>query len=166
MAVDPNNYVTPTEVENNYEFKLMKKILRQEFPWVKDVLVPSDEEINKYNLIFFPIIIDPFMLQKEIGLPLERWIKRYILEPRFRYQKGPYIYTSAYLSTLFHGDRDVTRDIQNDMEKAMRSVSNSAAIPFNLKLGKGRNFTTGEFIVPEMDIPEDAFFVGDNPMTY
>ena len=162
---NPNNYVTPTEVENNYEFKLMKKVLRQEFPWIKDVLVPDDEEINKYNLIFLPVVIDPFILQREIGLPIERWIKRYLTEPRFRYQKAPYVYSSSYLSTMYGGDRDITRDIQDKVDMTMKSVGRSSAIPDNLKLGKGRQFASAEYMVPEMEVPEDAFFVGDEPMT-
>ena len=159
--VNPNNYVTPTEVENNYEFKLMKKVLRQEYPWVLDVLVPKDEDINKYNLIFLPIVIDPFILQKEVGLPIEAWIKRYLTDERYKQTYRQYAYVSSYISTMFNGDREITREIQDEVEKVMRSVGKSAAIPEDLKLRKGRAFSPGEYIIPEMDIPEDAFFVGD-----
>ena len=162
-VVNPNNYVTPTEVENNYEFKLMKKVLRQEYPWVLDVLVPNDEEINKYNLIFLPIVIDPFMLQKEVGLPIEAWIKRYLTDERYKYMGKPYAYVSSYISTMFKGDRDIPRDLQERVDIIMKSVGRSAAIPNNLKIGKGRQFSSGEYIIPEMDIPEDAYFVGDEP---
>ena len=160
-VVNPNNYVTPTEVENNYEFKLMKKVLRQEYPWVLDVLVPNDEEINKYNLIFLPIVIDPFMLQKEVGLPIEAWIKRYLTDERYKQTYRQYAYVSSYISTMFKGDRDATRDLQEKVDITMKSVGRSAAIPNDLKLGKGRQFSSGEFIIPEMDIPEDAYFHGD-----
>ena len=159
--VNPNNYVTPTEVENNYEFKLMKKVLRQEYPWVLDVLVPKDEDINKYNLIFLPIVIDPFMLQKEVGLPIEAWIKRYLTDERYKQTYRQYAYVSSYISTMFNGDRDTTRDLQEKVDITMKSVGRSPAIPDNLKLGKGRQFSSGEFIIPEMDIPEDAYFHGD-----
>lgn len=161
MPVEARNYVTPNEVENNYEFKLMKKVLRQEFPWIKDVLVPNDEDINKYNLIFLQLVIDPFMLQQEVGLPLERWIKRYLSDPLHTNTNRPYAYISAYISTMFNGDRDITRDLHDDVEKTMRSVGRSAAIPHDLKLRKGRAFSPGEYIIPEMDIPEGAYFVGD-----
>ena len=159
--VNPNNYVTPTEVENNYEFKLMKKVLRQEYPWVLDVLVPKDEDINKYNLIFLPIVIDPFMLQKEVGLPIEAWIKRYLTDERYKQTYRQYAYVSSYISTMFNGDRDTPRDLQEKVDITMKSVGRSPAIPDNLKLGKGRQFSSGEFIIPEMDIPEDAYFHGD-----
>ena len=161
MPINPNNYVTPTEVENNYEFKLMKKVLRQEYPWVLDVLVPNDEDINKYNLIFLPIVIDPFMLQKEVGLPIESWIKRYLTDERYKQTYRQYAYVSSYISTMFNGDRDITRDLQEKVDITMKSVGRSAAIPNDLKLGKGRQFSSGEFIIPEMDIPEDAYFYGD-----
>jgi hypothetical protein len=164
-VVNPNNYVTPTEVENNYEFKLMKKVLRQEYPWVLDVLVPNDEEINKYNLIFLPIVIDPFILQKEVGLPIEAWIKRYLTDERYKQTYRQYAYVSSYISTMFKGDRDIPRDLQERVDIIMKSVGRSAAIPNNLKIGKGRQFSSGEYIIPEMDIPEDAYFVGDEPMT-
>jgi hypothetical protein len=62
MPVHPSIQVTQKEVEDSYEFKLMKKILKREFPWIVDVLVPDDEEVNKYGLIFLPIVIDPFLL--------------------------------------------------------------------------------------------------------
>jgi len=161
--VNPNNYVTPTEVENNYEFKLMKKVLRQEYPWVLDVLVPKDEDINKYNLIFLPIVIDPFILQKEVGLPIEAWIKSYLTSERYKSMGRPYAYVSSYISTMFKGERDTTRDLQEKLDITMKSVGRSAAIPDNLMLGRGRQFSSGEFIIPEMDIPEDAYFVGDEP---
>ena len=160
-VVNPNNYVTPTEVENNYEFKLMKKVLRQEYPWIKDVLVPNDEEINKYNLIFCPIVIDPFILQKEVGLPLERWIKRYLVDDYYKKKNRPYAYVSSYISTMFNGDRDISTLLQGELDILMRSVGRSAAIPNDLKMGKGRQFSSGEFLIPEMDIPEDAYFYGD-----
>lgn len=156
--VNPNNYVTQNEVENNYEFKLMKKVLRQEFPWIKDVLVPNDEEINKYNLIFVPLIIDPFILQKQVDLPLERWVKKYLTDKHYRDIGGPYAYISSYISTMFNGDRDISRDLQDEVDKTMKSINRSAAIPDDLKLGKGRQFSSGEFIIPMMDIPEDAIF--------
>jgi hypothetical protein len=77
----------------------------------------------------------------------------------------PYAYVSSYISTMFKGDRDIPRDLQERVDIIMKSVGRSAAIPNNLKIGKGRQFSSGEYIIPEMDIPEDAYFVGDEPMT-
>jgi hypothetical protein len=105
------------------------------------------------------------MLQKEVGLPIEAWIKRYLTDERYKQTYRQYAYVSSYISTMFKGDRDATRDLQEKVDITMKSVGRSAAIPNNLKIGKGRQFSSGEYIIPEMDIPEDAYFVGDEPMT-
>ena len=158
MAVERHNYVTHDEVVNSYEFKLMKRILLREFPWIKDVVVPTDEEINEYNLIFLDIVMDPFELQREVGWPLATWIKLYLTTPTFAYAPNNYSYVSSYLSTMFDTDRDNTSPIHNEIESTMRSVQKSAAIPHDLKLGKDRTFAIGEYAIPKMEIPEDAVF--------
>lgn len=157
MAVEPQNYVTHDEVENSYEFKLMKRILKKEFPWIIDVKVPSDEEINQYNLIFVDIFIDPFILQKEKEWPIVSYLKYYLTGGRSHHD--PYTYQSSYLSTLYNVDRQETQEVQDDVETTMRSISKSNAIPSDLKLGKGRSFAVGSWIVPAVkDIPSDAVF--------
>ena len=45
-----NNPMTYDELLNNYEFKIAKKMLMREYPWIKDVKIKEDE-INKWNLI-------------------------------------------------------------------------------------------------------------------
>ena len=43
-----DNPMTYQEVIDNYEFKVAKKMLMREYPWIKDVFM-NPEEINKYN---------------------------------------------------------------------------------------------------------------------
>ena len=38
MAV--KNPITREELYNNYEFRVVKKILKDKYPWIKDVYVP------------------------------------------------------------------------------------------------------------------------------
>ena len=157
MTVPTNNFVTKEEVENSYEFKLMKRILKREFPWIIDVKAPSDDEINKYNLIFLDIFIDPFLLQKEEGWPIVSYLKHYLSGGLGIH--APYTYQSSYLSTMFNVDRQETKEVQDDVESTMKSISQSNAIPQDLKLGKDRSLTVGSWIVPETkDIPSDAVF--------
>jgi hypothetical protein len=160
MAVKIQNHVTKEEVESSYEFKLMKKILKKEFPWIKDVVAPSDDQINEYGLIFLDIVIDPFMLQRETGWPLASYIKMYMSIPGFNTAlHSPYIYSSAYLTTIYDVSRDESKDISNDVENTVRSVASSPAVPQDLKLGKDRSFAVGAFTIPQgTTIPEDAIF--------
>ena len=162
MAVEAKNYVTQDEVENSYEFKLMKRILKKEFPWIIDIKAPSDDEINKYNLLFFDMLIDPFMLQKEMEWPIVSYLRYYLTGGRSYHE--PYAYVSSYLSTMFNVNRQETQELQDDVETTMRSISKSNAIPEDLKLGKGRTFSVGSWIVPELkDIPSDAVFTDVKP---
>ena len=158
MAVEYQNHVTKEEVENSYEFKLIKKILKREFPWIIDIEVPSDDEINQYNLIFLKVFYNPFMLQKETGWPLASYMFYYISETPLLKHYEPYAYWSSYLSTAFAVSRDDAHDLSKEVEDVMSSVSKSAAIPKDLKLNKDRKFVVGEWIVPKMPQPEDAVF--------
>lgn len=157
MPVTNQNYVTKQEVENSYEFKLIKRIVKREFPWIVDLKLPSDDELNKYNLIFLDIVIDPFMLQKEKEWPFASYMKHYLTG--FLSHHAPYSYQSSYLSTIYNVNRDETKDTQDDVEQTMRSVNKSNAIPQDLKLGKGREFVVGSWLIPEVkDIPPEAEF--------
>ncbi len=59
------NQITYEELMDNYEFKVSKKMLMREYPWIKDVTYKNPEDINKYNLIFIDIVVDPYELAEE-----------------------------------------------------------------------------------------------------
>ena len=156
MPVAPNIQVTQKEVEDSYEFKLMKKILKREYPWIVDILVPSDEEINNWGLIFLPIVIDPFLLQQTEGWSFNHYMRVYF--SGYLKAEGPYSYRTSYLTTVYDVPRDVTNPIRDEIEDTMKAVAKSPAIPQDLKLNKDRTFVVGEFVLKNMDVPEDAVF--------
>jgi hypothetical protein len=159
MFNDPQRFVTKEEVENSYEFKLIKKILKREYPWIIDILLPSEEEINQYALIFLNVIIDPYILQRETGWQFNTYMKFYFSgNNNFIHTHEPYAYNTAYLTTIYNVPREETNTIQEDIEKTMKQIAKSPAIPEDLKLGKDRQFVVGSWVVPKMDLPEDAVF--------
>jgi len=167
MFNDPQRFVTKEEVENSYEFKLIKKILKREFPWIIDVLLPSDEEINQYSLIFVNVLIDPYMLQRETGWPFNSYMKFYFgTDNTFLHTHEPYAYSTAYLTTMYDVPREDSNYIQEDIEKTMRQIAKSPAIPEDLKLGKDRQFVVGSWLVPKMEVPEDAVFARQDKTTF
>lgn len=167
MFNDPQRFVTKEEVENSYEFKLIKKILKREFPWIIDVLLPSDEEINEYALIFVNVLIDPYMLQRETGWPLNSYMKFYFgTENTFLHTHDPYAYSTAYLTTMYDVPREDSNYIQEDIEKTMKQIAKSPAIPEDLKLGKDRQFVVGSWLAPKMEVPEDAVFARKDKTTF
>ena len=161
MFNEPQRFVTKEEVQNSYEFKLTKKIVLREFPWIKDIVLPSDEEINKYGLIFCSIYFDPIELQKITGWPFASYMKYYFTKDM--YPDKPYNYISSYLSTIYNVERDETAPIQDDIEKTMKQVAKSPAIPSDLKLGKDRSFSVGDLATIKVPIPDDAVFATKQP---
>jgi hypothetical protein len=167
MFNDPQRFVTKEEVENSYEFKLIKKILKREYPWIIDILLPSDEEINQYSLIFVNVLIDPYMLQRETGWPFNSYMKFYFgTDNTFLHTHEPYAYSTAYLTTMYDVPREDSNYIQEDIEKTMKQIAKSPAIPEDLKLGKDRQFVVGSWLVPKMEVPEDAVFARQDKTTF
>ena len=123
--------MTREQLENNYEYKITKKALMREFPFIKDVYVKDDNDVDKWRaLTYLDLIIDPFTFAHQYGFrvwgPIINALKRG--EP----------YMSPYLS-LFIGDDDRTElayPINRAMEELMNGIHRSPAIPHELKLGK------------------------------
>ena len=159
MFNDPQRFVTKEEVENSYEFKLIKKILKREYSWILDVNLPSDEEINQYALIFLNVLIDPYMLQRETGWPFNSYMKFYFAgDKNWLHDGNRYYYKTSYLTTMYQVPREEVLPIQDNIEDTMKQVAKSPAIPSDLKLGKNRGIVIGQWEVPKMPMPNDAIF--------
>ena len=137
--------MTREELENNYQYKVSKKALMREFPFIKDVVV-NDEDLNKWNsTIYMDIIIDPFALAHQYGFRL--W------NPIINSLKRGEDYMSPYLS-LFIGDSDrveLASPVNKAMEELMDGIHKSPAMPHELKLGKIMNI--GTFTATPSSVP-------------
>jgi len=134
---DISHPYTEEELYNNYEFKVIKKALMREYPWIKDVTVTS-ENLNRYNLIFLDVDVDPIKLGEDIGLELTPWVKR-------AYENGKE-YHAMYLSLLFPGvENNATTYVTRDIEELINSVGKSPAFPSELRIKGGRRFAIGDF---------------------
>lgn len=123
--------MTREEFENNYEYKVTKKALMREFPFIKDVYVKDDNDINKWeSTVWIDLIIDPFAFAHQYGFRV--W------GPIVNALKRGENYMSPYLS-IFIGDDDrveLASPINKAMEELMVGIHKSPAIPQELKLGK------------------------------
>lgn len=131
--------ITVDELYDNYQFKVIKKALMREYPWITDIWVKQDE-LDKYNLIFLNIEIDPVMLGEERGWNLTPWVRK-------AYEDGRN-YNGMYLSMFFDKvDYENTRDLQNELSVLANSVGKSPAFPKDLLLPGDRTFTIGDLHV-------------------
>lgn len=127
--------LTREELYNNYEFRVVKKILKDTYPWIKDVIVEDPNNINKYNLLFVDIIIDPY----ELAQQTDGTVGSYLRSSIFDY------FSSPYLSTFFTSDLKTYSDIQNEIDETLASIHSSSALPSHLKLPKSRKLMAGSF---------------------
>ena len=143
--------ITYEELMDNYEFKVSKKILMREYPWIKDVVYKNPNDINKYNLMFIDLVVDPYELAEEYGWKIIWFVNRRIKDGDFP--------NYTYLSVLFEGPEstDGARELQNHIDRELTSVHKSPAIPQELKLPEGRKLNIGGiYIDPNSTPPPQA----------
>ena len=133
------SYITPEELENNYEYKVVKRALMKEFPYIKDVQFDT-EELDVYNLIFLNLIVDPIQMGEYYGYELNPWVVS-------RMERGEN-YKGNYPSLLFAVSYEQGKeDVMNPLNKMMGQIHDSPALPQDMKLPKGREFSVGSFII-------------------
>ena len=150
MALTPDHPMTEQEVLDNYEFKVAKKMLLREYPWIKSVSLEADK-INKWNIIFIDLHIDPYELGREQGWEVLRWVTQTIRrgEP----------YWSPYLSSFYEGTKmyEVVSPLTDEMNDMLRELHRSPALPIDLRLPGDRKFQVGSFHTdPSIATPEDT----------
>ena len=135
--------MTREELENNYEYKITKRALMKEFPFIKNVYPRDDEDINKWKYsIYLELEIDPYVLSQTYDIPVWDIVTRSL-------QRGE-PYWAPYLGTFFR-DRDVTDTINRDMGETMLAIHKSTALPNELKLD--RKLEIGTFITYPQYLP-------------
>ena len=140
--------MTREQLENNYEYKVTKKALMREFPFVKDVFVKDDDDIDKWNrTVYLDLIVDPFAFAHQYGFRV--W------GPIINALRRGEEYMSPYIS-LFIGDPDRTElasPVNKAMEELMDGIHQSPAIPHELKLGK--TLKVGSYTATPSSLPSN-----------
>lgn len=134
------------ELRNNYEFKLATKMLKREYPFIKDLFMLKPEEINKYSLIFVDVLVDPQKVQEYFDLPLTSWAK-------FRLKSGE-PYEAIYLNLLVGGG-DIALGFNEELKTKLHEIHTSSAIPHELKLPANRNLYPASYYVRPEDYDPD-----------
>jgi hypothetical protein len=123
--------MTLEELYDNYEFKVTKRALMREFPFIKNVYVKDPASLEKYqSFIFLDVDINPYELSQQYGLKMDKTVDKYLRrgEP----------YWVPYLSMYVRGVDSVedTLPIKRAIAELLSGIHNSVAIPLELKLGK------------------------------
>ena len=137
--------LTTEEVLNSYEFKIIKKVLKSEYPWIKDVVISHPEDINEYSLIFLDFIIDPIKLAMDEDWKF-MWYAPSLINRGHRF---------PFFNTLYDIDYDTSKDEIDLIEFKMGKVKKSPALPHELKLPSDRKFAHSSFIIEPQELPEN-----------
>lgn len=142
MAVKSQDRLTYEQLIDNYEYKVTKKILIRENPWIKDV-TPTDggEKVNEYTLIFITLHINPFELSDITGWPITKWV--------FDDIKNGITYWSPYLSLIMNVPYEEAKLTTNEIDDTIKSIHTSSAIPKELRLPQTRKLSIGRFSTQE-----------------
>lgn len=139
--------MTKEELENNYTYKVVSRVLKKQFPFITDISV-SDEDLSKYKRsIFLNISVNPFVLGQMFGVRVANYVIREL-------ERGE-TYQSIYLSIMFGGSaRDEMYELQELIRKVIKNTTESSSIPHEMRV-YDKQFSIGDFIVPPSTLPPD-----------
>lgn len=154
--------VTKEQIENTLEFKILKRILLKEIPWILDVKLPSEESLNEWKTLYLNFVIDPYLIQKMFGWKIEFFVI-------YEVKKNKY-YDSPYLAVIFdRKDKDSVINFQSNFKQLLKSIflQTQKNIPEELSSPIFKdNFPYGiesdDYIVPPISIlpiPEDTEYI-------
>jgi len=146
---DINYHYTPEELYDNYTFKLIKRALMREFPYIKNVFV-GDFDLGKYNTIFLNFEFDPAIWEETYKDEFQGWLKKEI-------EAGKYI-DVAFPMTASNMTYEEYQPIKRKIEKVMSDVANTDAVPRELKIQGNRSVAIGTWHVNRKKGKPDFMF--------
>ena len=138
--------MTEQELYDNYTFKVVKRALMREFPFIKNVYVKDPDSIDKYkSFIFLDVDINPYELSHMYGLKVDPITNKYLRrgEP----------YWAPYLSMFIKSGVEDTYPIKKAINDLVYSIQKSPAIPEEFKLD--RELDIGSYHAGPDTIPPD-----------
>jgi len=124
---------TPEDIYNVYAFKLIKRALMREFPWIKDVFV-RQEDLDLYTTIFLNFEFDPTEFSEAYGHETKKWIQELVDE-------GKYI-DYSYPNLINDMEYEEYKRVRDDIRRTIKDVSENPTLPDEFKFGN-RNIELG-----------------------
>jgi hypothetical protein len=126
------------QLYDNYTFKLIRRALMREFPYIKNVFV-NQSDLGKYSTIFLNFDFDPAIWGEMYDDPMVKWLRDVT-------DKGGYVDLS-YPTTATDMGYEEYQPIKKSIEKVMSDVFNSEAVPPELKIQGHRPVAIGTWHV-------------------
>jgi hypothetical protein len=140
---------TTEELYDNYTFKLIRRALMREFPFIKNVFV-NPFDLGKYNTIFLNFEFDPAIWEQMYDDEFQGWVKKEL-------DKGKYI-DMSFPMTATNMTYDEYQTIKKSIEKVMSEVIQSEAVPQELKIQGHRPVAIGTWHINRKSGTPDFMF--------
>lgn len=140
---------TTEELYDNYTFKLIRRALMREFPYIKNVFV-NPFDLGKYNTIFLNFEIDPAIWEQMYDDEFQEWLKKEM-------DAGKYIDVS-FPMTATNMTYEEYQPIKKSIEKVMSEVIQSEAVPQELKIQGHRPVAIGTWHINRKSGTPDFMF--------
>jgi hypothetical protein len=130
------------ELDNSFILKIANKMVKRDYPWVKEVVIAPNidsEDFNKFkSYIFVDIIIDPKLFAETYDLTLSSYVQNMI-----KNNKSDDTY---YLTTLVDDDfKSEGSNISDEIDSLFKSLSRNSVIPSNSNLPRNKAFSVNKF---------------------
>jgi hypothetical protein len=138
---------TTEEIEDNYEFKVMKRLIKKEFPFITDMKLTDNW--SDYNSLFFvDITLSPSLLMELLNIPDTPRATRYL--KAFR-SEVPYL-TMLFPSEYNEGDK--IHNLGKNIQSVMTKIHHSPSMPDDMRLPRPVN-VSGYSITDKPTIPNN-----------
>jgi hypothetical protein len=135
------------EIEDNYEFKVMKRLIKKEFPFVMDMAL-TDNWDNYSSLFFVDLTLSTSLLMEYLDIPNTPKSTRYLKSFR---SPVPYL-TMLFPSEYNEGDR--IYKLGKGMQSVLKKIHESPSIPDDMRLPRPVN-VSGFSITDNPTIPNN-----------
>jgi hypothetical protein len=140
--------LTEEELNSNYEYKVIRKLLMSSFKWITNIII-DPSEINNFSVIFAKFIIDPELIKQEYG-----WDYGWIIYSATR--RGPEVVDEFVsgkefpnLTSIMDISSTENNGIMREIQKITNSVKKNPTIPSELKLPNSRGISVDLFLIDE-----------------
>jgi len=138
--------MTYEELLNNYEYKITKKGMMREYPFIIDVLDFNEEDFTKYeSVVFVTLVIDPFILANMFGVKVWGGVIRAL-------KRGD-DFDSPTLSIFLENSIDLGIKVRQSIDDFTDTIHRSRAIPDEYRMG--RIVRAGNYIAYPSSLPPD-----------
>jgi len=138
---------TTEEIEDNYEFKVMKRLIKKEFPFITDMKL-THNWVDYNSLFFVDITLSPSLLMELLNIPDTPRATRYL--KAFR-SEVPYL-TMLFPSEYNEGDK--IHNLGKNIQSVMTKIHQSPSMPDDMRLPRPVN-VSGYSITDKPTIPNN-----------